>query len=492
MLLRDAASVPYRLIIEDDEGRTTEFPVPDADLIIGRRAENGLRLLQRNISRRHARLFRRAGHVHIEDLDSYNGVFMNGARIEAPTRWRETDRVRIGDYGLSLERAPTTEEASRAATVLDGPTELPPEVAALFDPEPAETPHLELPGVPLIMRVPRLIGVEGPAAGLGLVLTRERVVLGRGSDAELSIDDPGMSRRHAALEASDSGHAIVDLGSQNGVEVNGAPVGRAELRLGDRVFLGTSAFRYVPAHQQFTPTREELTTLEAAGYAIEGSNPTDLPPEKTLPLLTLEDDASTRKMEVQRVAPAAIGRADSHDLQNAREVRNERPNATSRLSAALVVGFGLALAAAIALVFWIARPDTRADEEIAQLFASGAHEEVLSYFDAHEDAFNRRGRARQLRQQAADALGTRQSRRGVAAFKEGRMHEAVDHLTRCLDISPRLASCHRNLAVVYAKLDDYDSAAVHYRQFVTLKPSDPDVPRIEAIIAEYERKRAGR
>ena len=69
-------------------------------------------------------------------------------------------------------------------------------------------------------------------------------VIGRGSDADLRINDPGISRQHAEVRVSGQGvvlHAeIVDLGSTNGIVVNGHKVKRALLQDGTRIEIGST------------------------------------------------------------------------------------------------------------------------------------------------------------------------------------------------------------------------------------------------------------
>src|SRR4051794_913474 len=60
------------------------------------------------------------------------------------------------------------------------------------------------------------------------------IVVGRGTDADLRINDPGVSRRHAEIrvyanERTDPDVSVVDLGSTNGMLVNGAKVEQATL-----------------------------------------------------------------------------------------------------------------------------------------------------------------------------------------------------------------------------------------------------------------------
>ena len=54
-------------------------------------------------SGRHARLYDRDGHVYIEDMNSTNGTYVNGARVSAQQLLRPGDMVRIGDTELRFE-----------------------------------------------------------------------------------------------------------------------------------------------------------------------------------------------------------------------------------------------------------------------------------------------------------------------------------------------------------------------------------------------------
>ena len=82
------------------------------------------------------------------------------------------------------------------------------------------------------------------------------IVIGRGTDADLRINDPGVSRRHAEIRvhADDGRHgggpsvSVVDLGSTNGMLVNGAKVQQATLDDGGTIKIGntTMTVRFVP------------------------------------------------------------------------------------------------------------------------------------------------------------------------------------------------------------------------------------------------------
>src|SRR6266404_5282257 len=106
----------YKLIIEDDEGKTTVVPLIRDEITIGRKEGNTIRLTERNVSRRHAKLFKSNGTVFIEDLTSYNGIKVNGDRIAGRAPVNEGDRIQIGDYQLALKLDKATALAANATT----------------------------------------------------------------------------------------------------------------------------------------------------------------------------------------------------------------------------------------------------------------------------------------------------------------------------------------------------------------------------------------
>ena len=70
------------------------------------------------------------------------------------------------------------------------------------------------------------------------------LVIGRGTDADLRINDPGISRRHAQIRVIARGNSldieIVDLGSTNGVVVDGRRVQQAWVGEGTRIEIGNT------------------------------------------------------------------------------------------------------------------------------------------------------------------------------------------------------------------------------------------------------------
>jgi hypothetical protein len=88
------------------------------------------------------------------------------------------------------------------------------------------------------------LGLE-PAASVTIngkshELQKPSVVIGRSKECDIRISDPNVSRRHAEIRQEGSTYWIVDLGSTNGIAVNGHSLKRAKLDDEDRITLGST------------------------------------------------------------------------------------------------------------------------------------------------------------------------------------------------------------------------------------------------------------
>ncbi len=71
-------------------------------------------------------------------------------------------------------------------------------------------------------------------------------VVGRASDCDLALAGASVSRRHARIVWERNRFAVEDLGSSNGLWVNGVGVSRASLEAGDRLGLGQVVLQFAP------------------------------------------------------------------------------------------------------------------------------------------------------------------------------------------------------------------------------------------------------
>jgi hypothetical protein len=155
------------------------------------------------------------------------------ALLSRPTvELRTDDRLRLGEFGIQTRLVQDPDEPKAAAPRRSqgemGHTSVYSAAERLA--EPLEQ-RRAAPGTALLL-----------LEGRRMVLDSDPTVLGRSRDCDVVIDDPNVSRRHAELHRTpDGGWAVHDLGSTNGVLINGKRVKRTQqLAQGDRIELGTS------------------------------------------------------------------------------------------------------------------------------------------------------------------------------------------------------------------------------------------------------------
>jgi len=85
----------------------------------------------------------------------------------------------------------------------------------------------------------RLASYRDGEIELAFPINGAHVTIGREDDNEIQLPHEKVSKHHAALVPSEAGWCIVDLGSANGVWVNGKQVQRVVLKQGDRVSIGS-------------------------------------------------------------------------------------------------------------------------------------------------------------------------------------------------------------------------------------------------------------
>ncbi|MFD7002718.1 FhaA domain-containing protein [Streptomyces mirabilis] len=179
--------------------------------------------------------------VHLEKADDLDtGLY----RVRSRTLASSTDQQ-------APERAPAGPPSGRpggygypAAAPGAGPTGAPPMPSAPPPGvRPGPTPMGSRPGA-----------APGPAAdgrmrhwieinGARHQISRPTLVLGRSTEADVRIDDPGVSRRHCEIRTG-TPSTIQDLGSTNGIVVDGQHTTRATLRDGSRIVVGSTTIIY--------------------------------------------------------------------------------------------------------------------------------------------------------------------------------------------------------------------------------------------------------
>jgi hypothetical protein len=171
----------------------------------------------------------------LEEYLSEHAAREDYALLTPPRILFETDEdLGMGEFGIATRMAQYGRQAgdepveapAPGATMVYKPRTQPTEAASALD-----------------------LGVEREVAvlswnGRRRVLENQRSVLGRSRDADVQIEDPNVSRRHAEIVQEGSTYWLVDLGSTNGTEVDGRRVQRVRLADGSRFTIGETTVTF--------------------------------------------------------------------------------------------------------------------------------------------------------------------------------------------------------------------------------------------------------
>jgi hypothetical protein len=195
------------------------------------------------------------------------------------------------------------------------------------------------------------------------------VVIGRSSDCQITIDDPLISRRHASVVRRGEAAFVLDLGSRNGVRVNGRLVkSEQQLQDGDRIRLGTQELVFSVVGRQASAVRQTgyMRICQGCGTPYPEGAPSC--PHCGAPTLADEDTMTGEIPEPRRgwtfqllgeVIERALssGRAVEAErlMRRAAKETDERLAAGDRLEAehvTQIAGFALRLAKLVGSAEW--------------------------------------------------------------------------------------------------------------------------------------------
>ncbi len=157
----------------------------------------------------------------------------NYALLTPPRVLFETDDdLGVGEFGIATRMAQHGRSGDEPEEIASGAT-------MIYKPrtQPTEAVSIEELGVE------REVGVL-TWAGRRRILDKNRAVVGRSRDVDVQIEDPNVSRRHAEVVQQGSTWWVIDLGSTNGVEVDGRRVQRARLDDGTSFVIGETTVTF--------------------------------------------------------------------------------------------------------------------------------------------------------------------------------------------------------------------------------------------------------
>lgn len=175
------------------------------------------------------------------------GYAKNHPRVQATPLWASGSAQRCSDSARSAEgeqpvsetdNEPRSGECTMDRTAIS-------RAGLLIERNP---PAVGAEGaVPVPQRMPTssasLVVTRGANTGSQFLLNRPISSAGRHPDADIFLDDPTVSRRHAEFRIDNGEVHVVDVGSLNGIYVNREPVESAALTNGDEVWIGKFRLR---------------------------------------------------------------------------------------------------------------------------------------------------------------------------------------------------------------------------------------------------------
>ncbi len=193
-----------RIQHKDGSGDSVDLIAPGKT--IGQGAVNDIVIDKPGVNGFHADIQVDGDNVTITDVNTPTGTFVNGEKISGPTNLRAGDSILI--QGVELEVL--EDEAGAGKTLVLSGTAL----------------------IELGTSSWSLVADSGPEKGQVIPVV-ERTEIGRALECDISILEPGLSRKHAELEPDGNKLVIRDLGSVNGTWVNAEKIEEVQLKDGD-------------------------------------------------------------------------------------------------------------------------------------------------------------------------------------------------------------------------------------------------------------------
>lgn len=232
----------FQLEILQPDSETQIHELAEGSYSIGRDAGNDIVLVERTVSRLHARIEVSGKSLMIEDLQSSSGTSLNGEKTHGPSPLKSGDTLMLGKVKIVIYQPPTDEET------LDNQV---PEKTELFDSSelkelltqrfencqnkqfPENTFCFDSSNLhdPDVMSCHKIILLDENNKGSEeIALNPGTNDLGRASDCAIVINDSTVSRYHAVFFVDEEGCRVRDSGSQNRTRIN-------DLTVSDEVLL---------------------------------------------------------------------------------------------------------------------------------------------------------------------------------------------------------------------------------------------------------------
>jgi hypothetical protein len=162
-----------------------------------------------------------------------NYVLLTAPKVELET----DDDLDVGVFGIATRMVQPSGKPAEGP-----PTDAEPGATMVYKPT-APAPQETEAASPVDLGIQREVAILN-WEGKRHELAKRRAVLGRSRDADVQVNDPNVSRRHAEVRQEGATYWLVDLDSTNGVEVKGKRVKRLKLEDGTRFTIGSTEISF--------------------------------------------------------------------------------------------------------------------------------------------------------------------------------------------------------------------------------------------------------
>ena len=307
----------FKVLVTDDVGYDKTYTFSYGRVSVGRSDANDIRMSERNVSRQHAAFEFESDGAWVEDLGSYNGLFINGERKSDRVELRSGDVVTVGDFSIEVQAdvlpAPPREETTNPGMMLAGEPTNPgftldgddpivtmesgqframtedmdsSEVAAESSSPriektaiirmDADISDLKSTNIDTFDEVAGYLMGTGDWRGQEFQVKTSELVIGRAEDSDIVLNHRSVSARHAMLMTRHGRSRLLDLGSSNGTLVNGETYADVELQSGDKLQLGHTTFVYTTTfdHERIRNELDVNAHVPTEGGADGNEHPT--------------------------------------------------------------------------------------------------------------------------------------------------------------------------------------------------------------------------
>ncbi len=288
------SALKIRITKDGEEIKTFGFDdLEKSEILVGRASDSDIRLEDRAIGRNHAAFKTLQGQspdrtnvIQLERRTKFGKLFLNGKEIGESAMISSGDVIRIADYEMSVEAAtgtlkknsatqptPKTEplvaENSASALPSAAPSEL--ELAQAMGSEMADSGAVSEDEKTSFVAIAKLRvfltfkpgqALVGENEVLEFEMTKDEIVLGRGTVCDVILTDKKASRKHCAVVRTGATYSIKDLESGNGTLVNGEEVSVHELSSDDVIKVGDSEFSFKAVNKDYSAQEEKGDFLQ--------------------------------------------------------------------------------------------------------------------------------------------------------------------------------------------------------------------------------------